>query len=109
MTSAAPWYIYADQLFPLQYGHPLWLPDSYGREVNVGDVGWLVNGGFRSLLNAIQGPDDPTYTSSPPSFQRLDPQKVPEVNWPAITQPFICSRSIRRLEAGGEGHISSDV
>ena len=50
---------YAEDLFPLGHGHPLWIPESLnGCEVNVGAVGWLEDGGFRTLFNATVPPDD---------------------------------------------------
>ena len=57
-----PWDIYAQQLLPVGYGHPLWVPESSsisGREVLVGDIGWLKEGEFRALFNSMKDADDP--------------------------------------------------
>ena len=106
MTSA-PWEIYAEQLFPLKYGYPLWLPDSYGQEVQVGDVGWLVNGGFRALFNAMN-PDSSSAIAAPSStIEPLERHRVPETTCPIITQPMICSRSIRRVQT--DASIEADI
>ena len=58
-TPTAPWEIYAEQLFPLGYGHPLWIPEPNGREVHIGDVGWLNEGAFRPLFNTTKPEDHP--------------------------------------------------
>ena len=110
MASAVPWDIYADQLLPLGYGHPLWLPDSYGREVHIGDVGWLINGGFRALINSTKEHGGlPAHAKVPLGFQPLDPETIPPVTWPAITLPMICSRSIHLLDAVTDARVSGGL
>jgi hypothetical protein len=57
----AAYSIYANQLIPKGHGHPLWEPDP-GQEpaVQLGDVGYLKDGGFIRLFNASKSPDDPS-------------------------------------------------
>lgn len=107
--ASAPWDIYADQLFPLKYGHTLWLPDSFGEEVNIGDVGYLESGGFKALFNTIALDEQASDRPRPPSFQHIDFHRDDVMTCPMITQPFVCSRSIRKVEFQAEGEISGEM
>ncbi|KAI0749240.1 hypothetical protein C8Q80DRAFT_1218489 [Daedaleopsis nitida] len=57
----AAWDIYAEQLLPLGYGHPLWVPEPCveAGQVRIGDVGYLRAGGFRFMFNSTSGGDHP--------------------------------------------------
>lgn len=52
--------IYASQLVHLGYGHPLWHPEptKFG-DVEIGDIGYIDDGCFYRLFNAIRSRDDP--------------------------------------------------
>lgn len=52
---STPWDIYAEQLSPLGYGHPLWVPEPSQDTgaVRIGDVGYLRAGGFCALFNCM--------------------------------------------------------
>lgn len=56
----AAWDIYAEHLMHLRYGHPIWNPQPCPRfgEAHVGDVGYLSEGYFRPLFNAMWSPEE---------------------------------------------------
>lgn len=60
-ASKAPAEVYAKQLFSLNYGYPLWNPEppAHEGEVLIGDVGFVKNGTFYRMFNAIRPSDDP--------------------------------------------------
>lgn len=102
----SPWDIYAEQLSHLEYGHPLWVPDPPpgSASVEIGDVGWIHEGEFHPLFNAFRGED----ASQPRGGVPID--HVPldihacTIAGPRdkITQPVLCSRSIRRADISGD-------
>ena len=49
---------YAQQLVGRGHGLPLWFPDK--SQANIGDVGFVVNGCFYRMFNAMRPHDDPT-------------------------------------------------
>ncbi|KAH9171912.1 hypothetical protein EDB89DRAFT_1028605 [Lactarius sanguifluus] len=53
---------YQDQLASLYHGHALWVPDPAGLydHVRVGDVGYVRQGYFLRLFNALLSANDPT-------------------------------------------------
>ena len=57
----AAWDIYAQQLMHLGHGHALWGPEPSPNlgEVHIGDVGYLRDGCFNLLFNAMLPADDP--------------------------------------------------
>lgn len=60
--------IYASQLVHLGYGHPLWHPEptKFG-DVEIGDVGYVDDGCFYRLFNAIRSMDDPANKDGVPA------------------------------------------
>ncbi|GBE85326.1 predicted protein [Sparassis crispa] len=75
MTSAAD--VYSKLLFQNKYGYPLWIPEpplKHG-EVVVGDVGYIQEGGFYRIFNAIN-PELNKY-GAPEDFK---PLQFPEEN-----------------------------
>lgn len=100
--------VYAEQLRYLRCGEPLWQPEPpKDGEVAIGDVGYINDGRFSRLFNAIHG------TSSrpgkiPPTFEKLeyDAEDMDEVN-EEYMPPFLpqCSTSIvgSQVEAGAGG------
>ena len=73
----AAWDIYAKELLPLGYGHPLWGPEpslEFG-EVHLGDVGYLREGRFCFLFNALKAADSPAHQALgvPEDFQIFNP------------------------------------
>lgn len=53
--------IYAKHLSTLKKGYPLWLPEPNDNdgEILIGDVGWIEQGSFNRLFNALRDRDDP--------------------------------------------------
>ncbi|KAM5536984.1 hypothetical protein V8D89_009313 [Ganoderma adspersum] len=97
--STKPWDIYAEQLFPSGYGHPLWKPEpnpSSGREVFIGDVGWLKEGEFRALFNSMKDADDPINEekSVPRDYTVFESTNMSIGRSDKITSSIVFSRSI---------------
>ena len=91
-----PYEKYAEELFSTGHGLPLWVPESLGgTEVHVGAVGWLTQGGFRTLFNALVPAEHPLNSGMfvPPSHKPLvvDPRLIRDDA--VLTDPFICSQS----------------
>ena len=111
MSSTRPWDIYAEQLFPVGYGHPLWIPEPNNnrREIDIGDVGWLKDGEFRALFNSMKPEGDPANGEKgvPLDFEVFNPRNVSIGNCNRITQQMVCSRNIRTIEASAE--LSGDA
>ena len=96
------WDIYADQLMPLQYGHPLWYPESGPgqQQVQIGDVGYLQEGHFCFLFNSMHAADHPVNSvrGVPHDFEVFNPPDPMLIELPnAITQPHIHNRSLQSL------------
>ena len=104
--ATTPWDIYAQQLFPIGYGHPLWIPepDEHHREVDIGDVGWLKAGEFRALFNSMKPDGDPfnILKGVPRDFDMFNPKNLSIGNRPRITQHMVCSRNVRSLKASAD-------
>ena len=72
---ATPWDVYAEQLFPKGYGHPLWIPEPTEREVLLGDVGWIKKGQFCPLFNTLLPKTNPINRDSggvPQKYVRIN-------------------------------------
>ncbi|KAH8101579.1 hypothetical protein BXZ70DRAFT_933946 [Cristinia sonorae] len=106
-----PWKIYEDELYSKGYGLPLWYPEpstdatgnESGREIQIGDVGYVEDGVFFSLFNTMNGA----------SFGPWDPPSEPLTIHPQLfrTQAdaipvgqTIFSAGINTVEAGAEAH-----
>ncbi|TBU25438.1 hypothetical protein BD311DRAFT_669637 [Dichomitus squalens] len=102
MSDRHPWDIYADSLFHLGFGYPVWKPDPAPGcgEVDIGDVGWLENGEFHKLFNTTKAPDDPQPRGIPDGYRTFDVERA-FIHGPReeIQQSVLCSRSIERLDA----------
>ncbi|TBU52469.1 WD40-repeat-containing domain protein [Dichomitus squalens] len=102
-----PWNIYAEQLFPMGFGYPLWIPEpsrDRGRQVYIGDVGWIKQGEFRALFNCMKPEDDPVNEEKgvPLDFQLFNPKNVSIGRCERIGQKVVASSSIRTIEAQGD-------
>ncbi|RPD68418.1 hypothetical protein L226DRAFT_548538 [Lentinus tigrinus ALCF2SS1-7] len=99
-SGPAAWDIYAKELWPLRYGHPLWYPEpcpDFG-EVRIGDVGYLREGNFTRLFNAMHGADHPlnVVRGVPCGHEVFDPDNLMLKHLPnAITQSHLHSKNIR--------------
>ena len=101
--------IYASALYSLGYGYPLWVPESLdGCEVQEGAVGWLLDGGFRTLFNSMV-PADHDLNSG----LRVPPDHIPFYRDPRsgvrdhlITQPLLQSRNIQRIGVSASASLS---
>lgn len=64
---------YAKELWSLKHGHPLWGPEpssAFGA-VRLGDVGYLDEGRFCFLFNAMRPVEDPMNTRGVPESFRI--------------------------------------
>ncbi|KAI0673222.1 hypothetical protein C8Q78DRAFT_1077499 [Trametes maxima] len=98
----APWDIYAEQLSHLGHGYPPWVPDPApgAAEVEIGDVGWVNDGEFLPLFNALRGQNEAQPKGEvPANHVPLDVQCL-EILGPRdkISQSVLCSRSIKKLD-----------
>ena len=96
---------YAEDLFPLGHGHPLWIPESLnGCEVNIGAVGWLEDGGFRTLFNATVPTDDELNVNMfvPPDHVPLTIDSRARRRDQILTEPFMFSKSVRNIGVAAE-------
>ena len=107
----APWDIYAAQMFHHGFGYPLWVPDPApgAQEVDIGDVGWLRNGAFHPLFNAMKGSGDAQPRGDVPCDYVPFAKEKAIIDGPreTITQPVLCGRSIRGIEATASVGISA--
>ena len=103
MSSLEPCDIYAKQLFHLGHGYPLWIPepDKSGRELLVGDVGYLRGGKFKSLFNTMATAEDKLNGGGvPEGFSPFSPKNLlMDDDYAHITQEFLCGKSIHSVEA----------
>ncbi|KAI0349454.1 hypothetical protein OH77DRAFT_1365948, partial [Trametes cingulata] len=109
--SGAPWDIYAEQLTHLGYGYPLWVPDPAPgtSPIEIGDVGWIKDGEFVPLFNALRGENESQPMNAVPvDHVPLDIRRL-SIRGPRdrISQPILCSRSVRTLEVSGASSGSS--
>lgn len=105
LMSTAPWDIYAEQLIHLKYGYPLWVPDPAPgvAPVEIGDVGWINDGEFLPLFNALKGTDEAQpWGAVPIDHTPLDSRGLCIIGpRDKIDQTVLCSRGIRRLKTSG--------
>ncbi|KAI1785149.1 hypothetical protein LXA43DRAFT_900376 [Ganoderma leucocontextum] len=104
-SHCTPWNIYADELLHHGHGYPLWMPDPDPSvmEVEIGDVGWLHEGGFYQMFNSMKAEGEPQVRNAVPSgfepFVALHARVGPRDK---ITQPFLCGRSIKQVDVDVE-------
>ncbi|KZT63899.1 hypothetical protein DAEQUDRAFT_679571 [Daedalea quercina L-15889] len=95
--------VYAQQLFRLGYGYPLWDPQTPRGEVYVGDVGFIDEGSFHRVFNATNPEDHPANKYGVPSGYKpftltseFSSYKKPG----ALAPGALCSRTIKQLSVG---------
>ncbi|KAI0922265.1 hypothetical protein AcW2_007006 [Taiwanofungus camphoratus] len=107
MSTKTAWDVYSDQLFRLGHGYPLWDPEptKHG-EVLVGDVGFVENGAFYRLFNALRPTTDPVNLQYgvpdgyKPFQQRTD---YSEIRRPLDLPPGpLCSRTVKFTSASAQ-------
>ena len=104
----APWDIYAEQLLPLGYGYPLWIPEPNGREIHIADIGWLKDGAFRPLFNSMRSAGDPLNKKRgvPENFIEFDQKNAFVQEYARISQRIVSSRSIRTTETSAAVNVN---
>ena len=101
-TSTAP-DVYAQQLFRLGFGYPLWDPEPARGEVFVGDVGFVSSdGSFHRIFNATQPSSDPNNRFGVPDGYKpftLTSEFSNNRKPGALAPGALCSRTIMQLSA----------
>jgi hypothetical protein len=85
------------------YGHALWEPDPGGlyNTVAVGDVGFIRDGYFHSLFNALRPPSDPDGSEYPPQLQ---PKNSHHIRINRENQRYFCSKNVTNVSSDSEIH-----
>ena len=111
LMSQAPWDIYAQQQYCHKLGYPLWVPDPAPEmdEIHIGDVGWLEEGEFLPLFHAIDDPPRKQPRGDVPTDHTPFEKEHIHLRGPRerITQPVLCSQSIRRIDVSSE--VSTNI
>ena len=96
--------VYAQQLFRLGYGYPLWDPEPARGEVFVGDVGFVSSdGSFHRVFNATLGDADPNNRFGVPEGYKpftLTSEFSNNKRPGALAPGALCSRTIKQLSGG---------
>ena len=106
------WDVYAKNLFPLGYGYPLWKPDPAPGypAVELGDVGRLERGEFRTLFNTRKPETAAQPKGTPEGYVQFQTHPG-TIHGPReeITQDVIHSKTIKRVKGGGGVTADSPV
>lgn len=100
--------LYASQLVDLGYGHPLWYPEpTKDGVIEIGDIGYIDDGSFRRLFNALCDEKDPVNEAGVPSgFVRLRFPDTLRHRKSGIVEPGtpLTSNSVQmhKVELGGQ-------
>lgn len=100
--------VYAEQLRDLRCGEPLWQPEPPNDgEVEIGDVGYINDGRFTRLFNAIHG-TSLRPSRLPATFEKLEYNawELEETNdeyWPPLFPQCSTSMIRTRVDAGAGG------
>lgn len=101
--NSPPWDIYAKQMFHHGYGYPLWVPDPAPGtpSVEIGDVGWRMEGAFHPLFNTMKQLDEPQPRGDVPLDYVPFPKDKAIFDGPRmrISQSVLFGRSLQCLDA----------
>lgn len=107
--SLHPYEVYASQLIHLGYGHPLWNPEPAESDpVEIGDVGFVSEGRFHRLFNAIRSKDHPmNLRGVPDGFVQLRLPDEQRVFVPNVVEPDepLCSESVEKNKVGFDVNV----
>lgn len=95
--------VYAQQLFRLGYGYPLWNPEPPRGEVLVGDVGFISDGSFYRVFNATKSETDPENGFGvPDGYEPFSlTTDFSNVTRRGMLAPgALCSKTVKHLTAG---------
>ncbi|KAM5544405.1 hypothetical protein V8D89_002065 [Ganoderma adspersum] len=99
----AAWEVYTKLLFKRGHGHPLWEPEpTQSGEVLIGDVGYMLDGGFYRLFNATLPADHPLHEryGVPDGHEPLGLPDILRHHRPhALQAGPICSKSVTVVSA----------
>lgn len=100
--------VYFDQLYKLKHGSPMYVPE---RLVRVGDVGFIREGIFHRLFNALLPADHPIQvTGVPRGYTPLVLGKhlqvyLPNFKWPSLM--YSSSVNMIRVSAQTSSYVST--
>lgn len=95
--------IYAHQLFGLNHGYGLYEPDPAGQydRIRVGDVGYVLFGGFQRLFNCFVPESDPiNRLGVPEGFEPLPAVSQVTYRRTPLTPGAMWSSKIRKMRGG---------
>ena len=91
-------HVYTKLMFQQAHGHPLWEPEpTKSGEVLIGDVGYILDGGFYRLFNATLPSEHPVHQRSgiPEDYEPfVYPDTLLHRRSNAISAGPICSKSV---------------
>ncbi|KAI1792795.1 hypothetical protein LXA43DRAFT_1093433 [Ganoderma leucocontextum] len=100
------WDVYAKQLFPVGLGHPLLTPEpdlATGRELFVGDVGFISYELFAPLFNTMKPATDPLNNRGVPTdFEAISLPDISIRRSDKITQDMVCSADVSAVKVDGD-------
>jgi hypothetical protein len=102
---------YRDQLASLYHGHALWVPDPAGLydRVRVGDVGYVRQGHFLRMFNALlPADDDKQVYGVPEGFAPLHMGPFHNIRTIHLSQGDYCSHTVT-VDHGDRGHQAKYV
>ena len=81
------------------HGHALWEPDPGGLydTVAVGDVGFIREGCFYSLFNALRPPSESDPHHGPIYPPQLQPKRSPHIRSSTDNQRYFCSKNVTKM------------
>lgn len=98
-------HVYTKLLFRLGHGHPLWEPEpTEAGEVLLGDVGYILDGGFYRLFNATLPDDHDIHKQSgvPEGYQPFTfPDTLLRRRPNALEAGPVCSKTVVAVQAEG--------
>lgn len=107
MSTSPIWDVYADELLPMTYGHPMWYPEGVEGEgiPDRGDVGYISKGRFRRLFNVCH--PTPAQLKKLKSGISIDPLKYEEelhdIRRDALQNKVFSKRSLKERDIKGGG------
>ena len=96
---------YARHLDRLQFGYPLWNPESInGTEVEIGAVGYMLDGGFHTLFNATTAVESGSKTEDFPKGHKPlpPPPKKSFLSYSHTTQSLIIAGATQETDVSGK-------
>lgn len=110
MDATAAYNVYAEQLFPFKHGYPLWHPEptKHG-EVEIGDIGYIREGGFYRLFNATRPREVQQHFGVPDHYTPFVVNQYLLNESKDVIKTQLTSRSVKTVDASGNVSVSAYV